>query len=350
MSIELRIRNMMNENRDPLEIVDAMLNLSANSRISSQDLKSIAQYLILSGHHREYFRQFPRRFFEKKNITWPHFVEILLQQKVELNNKWIHAIYEGAEETRSLESLSLNFKWSIYDNRMVPVREELWKKMYSQLEIIKKKMIQKIHYLQSQRIISEEKKAFQKFLNMFPEDTSLKPLYDEFKEREARAIVNKKIEEKKYKEIPNIEVESLTQGEEELAKVILKECIELSRRHSSLVYDFAIMFLEFEYFQGAIELMKLIQAPSSLRNESLKIEVLYVSENYYDLLSHIEELEKHFSHEVDFSFGLVYYKALCYHKLNQKAAAVALLNGLLKIRPDYRSASTLLNQILEEKS
>jgi hypothetical protein len=108
------------------------------------------------------------------------------------------------------------------------------------------------------------------------------------------------------------------------------------------------MFMEFEFYNEALEILSLNKPEKNLRYDSLKMELMSLSEKYYDLLTLIEDLEKNYSEEVDFSFGLAYLKALTYYKLKQNSMAVTLLNNLLKIRPDYRSASVLLNHILEE--
>ena len=48
------------------------------------------------------------------------------------------------------------------------------------------------------------------------------------------------------------------------------------------------------------------------------------------------------------SFALTYIKAKAYNCQNQKPQAVDLLKSIIRIRPHYRSAQSLLTEILEE--
>ncbi|MCB0357309.1 MAG: hypothetical protein KDD40_09895, partial [Bdellovibrionales bacterium] len=201
MSIELKIRNLLNEGKDIADIADTLLYISVSKKTKRTDLYSIAQFFILTGLYKDLFRQFPRRFFEKELIAWPHFVEILMLNHIKINHPIVEAIFEGSKATKAQKYLALNKKWQVYDIRMQNIRTQLWDKMQTHLENMKEVLKQKIEFLKNQRLINDEKKAFEKYMQLFPEDESINTLFNDFKERQARNIINRKLEQRKLKDI-----------------------------------------------------------------------------------------------------------------------------------------------------
>ncbi len=347
MSIELRIRNMMNEHRHMDEIVEMLLNTSASSKVQKSDLSTIAQFFVNSGYHKEYFRQFPRRFYEQSGITWTHFVEILLRQNIDIPNKVIEAIREGCEKTKSQENLCLNKKWLSVDDSLEPTRQKLWESKKNNQEKTRQIMIQKIHFFRTQRLLSDEKKAFAKFKEMFPNDDTLNSLYEEFKERQARSVVNRRNEENKFRKLKETDSQPISLEEKKIVDVVYNYCEVLTDLSSSDLHNLSIMFTNFEQYSYALNILNRINRPQ-IEDLLLKLELLMLSENYFEVLTHIEEIEKDYYENVEINFGLVYSKAQAYNFLNQKAKAANLLRSIVKLRPNYRSAQSLLNSIVEE--
>jgi len=338
---------MLNEGHTLVEVSESLLLKSASSKISRKELYQIAQFFLLAGLHKDFFRQFPRRFFEKELITWPQFVEILIQNKIKISNRVIQAIYEGCDETKSLKHLALNKKWLTYDIRFQKIRQNLWEKKVENLEKMRQNLIQKIEFLKNHRLIEDEKKAYLKYMEVFPEDDSIQQLYEDFKERQARDLINKKIEQKKVKEISITTSEYVDIEEARLAQRLLDEVMKMVQSQPHLAYNFSIMFVFFEMFDLALKLLEF--APKNPSSLWLKMELLFLNEDYFKLLTEAELLERDSQFEnIEDSLALIYYKARAYKFLNQKSQAAELLNSILKIRPHYRSAQTLLSEILEE--
>lgn len=346
MSIELSIRNMMNNHYDFEDIIEMLLNQSVSRRITKEELISIANFFVHSGMHKDYFRQFSRRFGEKEMITWTSFAEILLANKIKTSKEVINAIYKGCAEYGELNELALCAKWVKRDKRFKEIRRNLWQHKLESIDEKRKKLRQKIDYFKNQRLINDEKKAIEKYLLMFPEDTSLQEELQEFKERQARAVLNRRNEETNTREISHHDFPVFNKKDEEFSEIIFQFAIEKCQAKPHLSLDFAIMFIFFEMHNKALKIIEL--APESKSAAWLKLELLVLSDENFTALTEIEKMEKTYADDSDISFALAYLKARAYNLLNQKSDAVDLLRSIIKIRPQYRAAQSLLNEILEE--
>jgi hypothetical protein len=347
MSLEIKIRNLFNEGRSVDEVMETLLDLSASPKISKMELHSIAQFFVISGYHKEFFRQFPRRFSEKKHIAWLQFTEILLLNNIQMSQKIINAIYEGVSQLNTINNLALNKKWTLYDDRLVIVRKKIWGEKLASLIKVKDSLKQKIAFYKSNRLVDEEKKSYQKYLKLFPTDSSIEEEYKEFKERIARSIVNKKMETKGIKEITHNTTSPLSSEESQLADIIYKECEHKIVDNPNLGYDLAIMFVFFEQNHFALKLFETLKP--ELRVMLLKLEVLVLARDFFSALAFIDEIEDKFNDNGEISFALVYAKAKIFISLKQKSRAASLLKSIQKVRPNYRSVNSLLQQVMGDE-
>ncbi|MCB9026585.1 MAG: hypothetical protein H6625_09735 [Bdellovibrionaceae bacterium] len=347
MSIELSIRNMLNEGNSLAEVAETMLMKSADSHVARKELYQISQFFVLAGLYKDLFRQFPRRFFERELIAWPHFIEILIINKISISNSIIQSIYEGCQETKSIQQLALNKKWITFDIRFQKIRQDLWDKKNKNLEKLRRNLKQKIEFLKNQRLIEDEKKAYLKYKEVFPEDKSIDSVYEDFKERQARELVNKKMEQRKVKEVSFSVIDSIDANDEIFSEILFKEALKISKENPHFAYNLSVMFTFFDMYNKSLKILE--DANADTATMWLRLELLLLAEDYFKVLNEAEKLESKIDIEnADDNFALIYIKAQAYSFLKQQTKAVELLKSILRIRPNYRSAQTLLNEILGE--
>jgi hypothetical protein len=346
MSVELRIRKLLNSQKKMQLIAEELLNYSAGEDVPAPDIAAITQFLIHSGLFLDAFRQYPRRFYEKKSIPWPHFLEILWQSQIEPPSEVIQALFEGASKLKKEEELVLNSRWMELDERFPSTRKRLWQAKISQLEELKASLLQKLEFLQNHRMLEEEQKVFQKFMQMFPEDEAIASKLSHFKERWAREVVNKKRDQLSESGYGDLELSLLSAEERELCDRLGPEAEKLALSHPQIAYDLALMFVFFESGMHALKLLKL--APESEAKDWLHLELLLDSGQHLEALECAENLEAKYLNSSETKFAIAYVKAKALKQLNQKARAAQILRSIVNLRPDYRSASTLLTEILEE--
>lgn len=139
----------------------------------------------------------------------------------------------------------------------------------------------------------------------------------------------------------------IDEEESKIAKVIFSSCKDISKNKSELIYDFAILFTFLDLNEMALQLIDLSSQPTKPM-QWLRLELLLNIEDFFRVLSEAEKMEADTHKSPDDKFALIYIKARAYNSLNQKSQAVDLLKSIIRIRPNYRSAQSLLTEILEE--
>jgi len=107
------------------------------------------------------------------------------------------------------------------------------------------------------------------------------------------------------------------------------------------------MFLNFEFISAALQLLEI--AEDSDKKNWLRLELMLLSEDLFSALEESERLEKLTEVDAEARFAIAYAKAKAYKRLGQKNKATELLQSILQVRPTYRSASTLLAEIIEDR-
>ena len=92
---------------------------------------------------------------------------------------------------------------------------------------------------------------------MFPEDETINHLYSDFKERQARELINKKIEERKGQDVSFTQTPIIDEFEEKLSNTLLEACKNICKKFPNLAYDFGIMFTFLDMSSKALEILKI---------------------------------------------------------------------------------------------
>ena len=105
--------------------------------------------------------------------------------------------------------------------------------------------------------------------------------------------------------------------------------------------DFALLFF---YMGGHDQILTFLdKIDNTLENLWFKAELLLKTNRFIDCLAVVSEIEKSWAHIPEVTFSIVYLKALSYWGVNKRNLAIELLNSLVKVKPNYRSAQMHLN-------
>ena len=347
MSIELRFRELLNTQDNLDQVAEELLHMAANRKIKYQQIAKITNFLINAGLFQDAFRQYPRRFYEKSKITWPQFIEILYQTKTKVEEPILNAIIEGVQYKKKVSSLVTNSHWKYFSKEFSEDRKKLWKAKSNELTKKKESLKQKLQFLKENRMIEEEKRTFQKFLTIFPNDSEIAQEFEEFKERWAREVIAKKIESNKSEATYKvISVPKLTAEEKKLCEFLLADIKKRVSENIPSAYDFALFFYFLDYPKGGLEVLDL--APDEYRCHWLRGELLIENNQYLDLLSYIEKIQPQYTDDSEAQFACTYLRARALNKLGHHNRAIELLNSIVAIRPFYRSAQSLIAEWQKE--
>lgn len=114
-----------------------------------------------------------------------------------------------------------------------------------------------------------------------------------------------------------------------------------------MALDLAIMFYQMEMYTEALLIIDTIEKKTA-RMLWYSLQISIDGKQYARALSIIDVL-RHRQMNTDHSFSLLYYQALALFGLGQKSEAKQIIANIVKIRPDFRSADSLLLDWENEK-
>ena len=127
-----------------------------------------------------------------------------------------------------------------------------------------------------------------------------------------------------------------------MAAILLSACSEIVDKNPSASYNFAIMF----YFMGCFEEALIICQKSDAKENQpwFTIELLLKTRRYLQALEAIDEMQPSFANDPEAQFSSTYLKAIAYWGLHQGATAIELMQSIVNVRPEYRSAQSLFSK------
>ena len=107
-----------------------------------------------------------------------------------------------------------------------------------------------------------------------------------------------------------------------------------------MAYDLAMNLHFMDFNLEALEILRV--APPSPAVDWLTLELMIQSRRFVDALSQAAHLEAAYAEDPDAAFAVTYARARALKGLGQVELAIDLLRSLIRVRPAYKSAQSLL--------
>ena len=133
--------------------------------------------------------------------------------------------------------------------------------------------------------------------------------------------------------------------DEEMLDAFLREGERLAVKDREVASDLAMAFYFMEDYGRALEI--LTWAPMSVANEWFKAELLYGARRFIEAMEHLNQLEVKYSQDPETTFAVSYLRARCLKESGQATIALEILQGIVRVRPNYRSVNALLQEWTE---
>jgi hypothetical protein len=103
-----------------------------------------------------------------------------------------------------------------------------------------------------------------------------------------------------------------------------------------------MLFYFIEAYTQALTILNL--APSSPERDWMTLDLLIECRRFVECLVSVDQVEIAHCHDPETTFGAAYIRARALHGLGQDAQAIEILQSIVNIRPNYRSARTLMHE------
>ncbi|MCB0362106.1 MAG: hypothetical protein KDD35_05275 [Bdellovibrionales bacterium] len=339
--IEVEINQLLNRWSNSEKVAEILAErLLDDEKLSTSNEISIMNFLFLSGHFKELVSPMLRRLKNKGPVAWSVFVETLNRNKLKPSRKVLNALFEGALKSQRLENLILAHAWDEYDSRFETLRDELRERLKEEFAHKKKVLFDKLSYLANHRMLKEEEKVLELLLRMFPTDRQIQAHQIDFQDRWARNILATSSQNRLISQRTHQFQQNWTEPEIKLMDLWFSELEKIARTNPPTAYLFAVFFIFAEAWEYALKILKM--APSSKNVDWLRLNLLLQCRHFVECLSELDKVELENSDDPESSFSAAYIRAKAFYGLGQRSTAMEILRHILEIKPDYRSAQTLL--------
>lgn len=342
-SIELQIRNLLNENISPGEIVARLSRRLLDTELKDADRHAIFAFIFNAGLDRNLLATFRQCIEYKMPLSWSIFIEALSRQGQTPSPFVMEAFFKGAKRQGLENEIILARSWDTWDKRFNSRREtliqELSEKARKQVDTLK----EKLQFLTEQRMVEQEQEVLELLIKLAPNDPDVKKADQQFKERWARHLITKK------GSLPTAEARMLerwtsplSSAEQAWVQFQFSEIQKITDNNPASSYDFALFFGFMEAFtEGQQALQK---APTTEAKDWLNVEFLVEARRFIEALDELNILEGQYGDNPETPFAVSYLRAKALHGLGQTSDAMEVLRSLLNLRPNYRAAQSLMLQ------
>ncbi len=348
----------------PLEIeISAMLKTGGNIRsvaaelvsrwrknvLNADEQRDLAQFLLESGQYPLLIAECDRLLLgrELPTVPWPQFIEAMISTGLTLDRGEAQILAKAAEDQNQLTELTKTTRLDSLVPDLIEKRREL--EAARQVEITERKQAlkEKLVYMRANRMFEQELSVLDEIQAQFPEEAEVKEAKEALQLRWARNVVSQTMVSGLNTSTADLQyqlqqkAERLTVDQEKQKRLLVKRAAEIAGKDSSLAYDLAIAMHMMEFHSEALEILRF--APQVAKTDWLRLELLIGARQFVAALTETNRLEPLYASEPDSSFTVAYARARSLYGLGQASQAIELLKSIVRLRPHYKSAQSLLS-------
>ena len=299
-----------------------------------------AQFMIAAGLYAHFFKQMKKIAADGGKFPWAQFAEALGRGGVRPGQAEIEAILKGAETQNAVHDLLKSFQLDVYDRTFGERRGLLRGDQAKQLTERKQALKEKLMFMRANRLFEEEAKVLEEFQALFPDEQELAGEREAFQIRWAREVVANSASVTDLTSDLQWKVDALSEDQLTVKSVIVQRAIELATEKPRLAHDLAVSLHMMDFNAEALQVLE--RGAPTHANDWLRLELMIQARQFVNALEESSRLEVKYASEPEAAFAVVYARARALKGLGQNAQAVDLLRSLVRIRPHYKSAHSLL--------
>jgi len=251
----------------------------------------------------------------------------------------LESLLKGLKKQKALDEIISSKGWDKWEPRLTAMRNELVENKIEHHKKFKENMVEKYEFLKNQRMTEQAGKVLKRMLELFPEDESLKGMRREFEEDWARNILSTHMATLQTEAMERTRTQPST-ADEAMLKSFLVEGEKAAFKHREFAFDLAIAFWFVEDYARAQEILE--YAPPSLATDWMHAELLFAGRRFLEALEQINMLEIKYIEDPETTFAVSYLRAQCLFSLGQQSSALEILQSIVRVRSNYRSAHALI--------
>jgi tetratricopeptide (TPR) repeat protein len=342
--LEAEISSLLSEKGDARLVAEDLLHRWKHRMLSSEEQIDCAQFLVAAGLYSVLFRWIHQLAGEQEQIPWAQLLEAIGRTGLGTDEFETSAILEGAKIQQATSELVRSHRLDAQIPDLAKIRVRLRSQKEMELQQRLQALKEKLTFMRSNRLFEQEAEVIREIQSLFPEQTEAAAELKSLQFRWAREIVSKSEAITDVTADLHWKINKLTPEQLTAKGIIVERAMEFASNDPRLAYDLALCLHAMDFNAEAVEILNHAShlGRSSQPADWLRLELMIQARQFVNALEEANRLEVVYAGDPEASFATVYTRARALHGLGQTAMAVDLLRSLVRIRPNYKSAQSLL--------
>jgi tetratricopeptide (TPR) repeat protein len=307
-------------------------------KLTKEQKRQVFHYLYLSGQHKTFLSALRMEInTEDPLLPWTHLFAVL-----HAANKINMDIVRAFVNSHACKDEIGRFR--IEHPELLRLWQETKQNKFKKFEEKKKELLSSLDFARQQGFKDQRHKIIDELKMNYPSDPEILKALESEREYLARSTIHKVFQKKLAQ---NDWFPTVSDIDPEIAKKIFKSSKKYLKKKPQMALDVAIMYYQMEMYSEALLIIDTItEKTAHVLWYTLQISI--DGKQFARALSIIDVLRNK-KLTSDHSFSLMYYQAIALFGLGQRSEAKLIIANIVKIRPDFRSADSLLMEWENEK-
>lgn len=280
----------------------------------------------------------------KGRIPFDVLIEISSAARARPKQSAIEGLLKGIRKQEATEELLAARGWDKWDKRFNLIRKEILDRKVAETRKDKENMLEKFNFLRAQRLVEQAGRVLRRMLELYPEEKEFKKLKQDFDEQWARDVLSSHMASISNDKLDRT-ITQMSNEDDEMMACFLNEGQKIALKDKTFASDFAVGCMFMQDFKRGLDILTL--AEENTATEWLRAELLLSARRFVEAMEHLNYLELKYVEDPETAFAVSYLRAQCFKELGQKDAALEILQSIVRVRPNYRSAHALIQEWTE---
>lgn len=336
---ELELRALLKKKYSPKDLAPRLIKNIFDANLAWEEKRSFWMFLFLTQRMETLAETLKQTLNEKGKIPFELLIQLVDEAGQPPKPIFFEALLKGLKKQGALEAVFAARGLDKWDKRLAQIRAELVEVKVLEQQKFKENLLEKFWFLRNQRMSEQAGRVLRRLLELYPEDGDLVKLKNEFDEQWARDILASHASDLQGHRLERTTT-SPSSADEEMLNTFLSEGEKLFLEKRESAVDLAMAFLFMDDYGRAIEVLS--WAPPTSAVDWLRCELMLEDRRFLEALEMLNRLEIKYISDPETTFAVNYLRAQALQGLGQHASSIEIMQSIVQIRPNYRSAHTLI--------
>jgi tetratricopeptide (TPR) repeat protein len=336
---ELTLRELLLRKLPADELVEKIQKYIADPSLSWDEKRPLWHYLYNTGRDKILIDAIRIGLENKTRVPFDLMIELFARANVQPGGSVLESLLKGLKKQRSLDEVMSSRGWDKWEPRLPAMRNELLEQKVENNRQFKENMIEKFEFLKNQRMTEQAGQVLKRLQELYPGDQALEQMQKTFDEEWARNVLSNHLATLQIKAMERTRT-APSGADQDMLKMFLENGVTAAFEHREFAFDLALAFWFMDSFPQALEVIQ--YAPPGLATDWMRAELLFAARHYLEALEQLNTLEMRYIEDPENTFAVSYLRAQCLFELGQHSSALEILQSIVRVRANYRSAHALI--------